>query len=198
MAQSLGVDSAELSTLIRDSFDDRTRGRLGDLHQTVKWLAASLGATPSEAGVHAAVHLRLEMTYSLHRRTWAIPALVALGRAGVPRGLVSDCSAETPEIWSRSPLSPHFEAVSFSCVTTHRKPHPDAYLVALRTLGVEPQDCLYVGDGGSHELTGAMDLGMSAIRFEPPSDGKGEGIDAETGWSRQVPTDLAEVVRYVI
>lgn len=164
MAQTLRVDPQALADMIRDTFDERTRGQLGNLRQTVLWLANRLGSTPTEAAVSAAVELRLEMTRRLHHRTWAVPALVQLGRAGTLRGLVSDCSAETPQIWSRSPLAPHFEALSFSCVTGHRKPEPEAYLAAVHQLGVDPQDCLYVGDGGSHELAGASALGFSAIR----------------------------------
>lgn len=117
------------------------------------------------------------MTVGRHRRTWAIPTLVELGLAGVPRGLVSECSAETPQIWPASPLAPHFEAVSFSCVTGHREPEPEAYLAAIQQLGIDPQHCLYVGDRGSHELTGAAALGFLAIRFNPPPDLEGDSID---------------------
>lgn len=195
MAEVLGVDPDALADLVRHTFDDRTRGRLGDLRHTVHWLARTLGATPSDAAVSAAVELRLEMTIGLHRRTWAIPTLVELAHAGVPRGLVSDCSAETPQIWAASPLAPHFEAVSFSCVTGHRKPEPGAYLAAVRQLGIDPQDCLYVGDGGSHELTGATAIGFLAIRFTPPPTLQGDSIDDEHDWPGDVISDLMDVVR---
>ncbi|MDQ2852981.1 MAG: HAD family hydrolase [Actinomycetota bacterium] len=194
MAQTLGVDPDAMADLVRNTFDDRTRGRLGDLRQTVAWLAARLGGTPSETALAAAVHLRLEMTRSLHRRTWAIPTLVEFARTGTLRGLVSDCSAETPTIWPDSPLAPHFEATSFSCVTGHRKPEPQAYLVAVEQLGVDPQDCLYVGDGGSRELTGAAALGFTAIRFDPPAHLLGDPIDQEHDWYATVISDLSDLI----
>jgi len=33
---------------------------------------------------------------------------------------------------------------------------------------VAPEDCLYVGDGGSHELTGAAAVGMTPVRLAAP------------------------------
>ncbi len=182
MAEMLGVEPDALADLVRRSFDDRTRGRLGDLRETVLFLASRLGATPPSNAIDGAVALRLKMTHALHARTWAVPALDELGRAGILRGLVSDCSAETPAIWAESPLSPHLEAVSFSCHTGYRKPEPGAYLTAARALGVEPSECLFVGDGGSYELTGATALGMSAIRFIPPGESRGDSIDEDANW----------------
>lgn len=157
--------------------------------------AGALGSTPTDAAVRAAVELRLEMIRSLHSQTWAIPVLVELGRAGTLRGLVSDCSAETPELWTDSPLAPYFEAVSFSCTTGHRKAEPEAYLTAAHGLGVDPQDCVYVGDGGSYELTGASALGMSAIRFQPPENLRGDSIDEDSDWTGEVITDLTDLLR---
>lgn len=197
MAETLRVDPDALADLVRDTFDARTRGQLGDLRQTIVWMAKRLGSTPSEAAVSAAIELRLEMTRHLHRQTWAVRALDELGRAGTLRGLVSDCSAETPQIWSESPLAPYFEAMSFSCVTGYRKPEPEAYLVAVERLGVDPRDCLYVGDGGSRELTGATALGFSVIRFEPPVDLQGHPIDQEPDWSGNIITDLMDLVRHM-
>lgn len=197
MAEALDVPPEPLAALVRETFDDRTRGHLGDLRDTVRWLARRLGVTPSDSAVAAAVELRLEMTRSLHERTWAVSVLRDLGSAGVARGLVSDCSAETPEIWADSPLSPHVEAVSFSCVTSHRKPEPEAYLTAVRALGVKPGDCVYVGDGGSYELTGAEALGMRPIRFQPPDDARGYSIDGDVGWSGEVISDLRDLISLV-
>ncbi|USQ79719.1 HAD-IA family hydrolase [Ornithinimicrobium faecis] len=194
MAKTLGVAPEGMATVVRDTFDDRARGNLGDLQETVLSLAQCLGVTPSDAAVASAATLRLEMTRSLHEQTWALSALEDLGAAGVLRGLVTDCTAETPLIWAESSLSPHFEAVSFSCLTGHRKPEPEAYLTAVRALGVSARECLYVGDGGSYELSGAEALGMSAIRFQPSDDMRGDTIDEDQNWSGIVITDLTDLV----
>lgn len=194
MAEALEVAPEALADLVRATFDDRTRGRLGGINETVAWLANELGARPSAEAIATAVELRLEMTLSLHMRTWAVPALAELGQAGILRGLVSDCSAETPAIWAESPLSPYLDAMSFSCVTGYRKPESEAYLAVVRELGVQPRECLFVGDGGSHELSGAAALGMSAIRFAPPDESRGDSIDEDTAWSGETLTDLMDLV----
>jgi putative hydrolase of the HAD superfamily len=35
---------------------------------------------------------------------------------------------------------------------------------------VKPQDCLYVGDGSSHELTGARKVGMHPVQIHVPDE----------------------------
>ncbi|HEU4674997.1 MAG TPA: HAD family hydrolase [Motilibacteraceae bacterium] len=193
MAQVLDVDPGAFAELVRATFDERCRGRLGSLPESVRRLAERLGAHPSDAAVDTAVQLRLELTRSLHRGAWALPVLAALARLGFARGLVSDCSAETPLLWPDSPLAPYLDAVSFSCLTGHRKPEPEAYLTATRALGVDPRECLFVGDGGSRELTGAAALGMTAVRFAPPGHPLGEAVDVDADWVGVELGDLGEL-----
>lgn len=49
------------------------------------------------------------------------------------------------------------------------KPDPAIYLLACRRLGVAPEDCVFVGDGGDRELEGAAAVGMYSPsgRYEP-------------------------------
>lgn len=194
MAVELGVDPRGLAELIRDTFDARTRGALGDLRETVTWLAAQLRGDPSPDAIDSAVDLRLAMNRDLLARTWALPTLETLSRLGVPMGLVTDCSAETPAVWGASPLARYFDAVSFSCITGHRKPEPPAYLAATDSLGIAPEDCLFVGDGSSRELSGAAALRMKPIRFVPSGSGLGEPVDEDVEWTGAVVTDLREIV----
>jgi len=50
------------------------------------------------------------------------------------------------------------------------KPDPRIYHLALERLKVKPQDCLYVGDGSSHELTGARKVGMHPVQIHVPDE----------------------------
>ena len=190
MADALGVDGSDFAAVVRLTFDDRVRGRLGDLEHTLWALAQRLGASPSAPALEQAAQLRLQLTRSLHQQTWALPALTQLRRAGVPCALVTDCSAETPAVWGTSPLRPFMAATSFSCLTGHRKPEPQSYLRVLDRFAADPAACLYVGDGGSDELTGAQALGMSVIRYVGQHDLMGEQIDPDDGWVGPSITDL--------
>lgn len=191
MAADLGVPPDEFASLYRRTYDERARGRLGDLHEAIGALARRLGAEPGEDAVAAAVGRRLDFTLSLHGATWAVPALRAIQRAGLRIGLVSDCTAETPMLWQESPLAAYVEATSFSCDTGIRKPAAEAYLVAVKALDVTPAECIYVDDGAGG-LTGAAELGMRAVRYLPGDPPQGV-IDGEE-WGGETVADLEELL----
>ena len=50
------------------------------------------------------------------------------------------------------------------------KPDPRIYEMAVEGLGVAAEECLYVGDGTSNELTGASRVGMTAVLMRAPHD----------------------------
>ena len=51
-----------------------------------------------------------------------------------------------------------------------KKPDPQIYYLACEQLGVEPNECLYIGDGDSDELSGASQLGMDAVMIRDPNE----------------------------
>lgn len=78
-------------------------------------------------------------------------------------GLVSNCGKDEIASWPDSPLAPCFDTVVFSCDVGLAKPDPAIYRLAATRLGVEPAECLFVGDGGSDELVGARAAGMTPV-----------------------------------
>ncbi len=56
-----------------------------------------------------------------------------------------------------------------SCETGVRKPDPEAWLGAARTLGREPAECFFVDDRQSN-VDGAVAVGMAAARFTSADD----------------------------
>ena len=62
------------------------------------------------------------------------------------------------------------------------------------SLGVQLSDCLFIGDGGSNELTGATNVGMDAVLIRAPDD-------TETGdredWQGRRISSVAEVLTLV-
>jgi len=65
-----------------------------------------------------------------------------------------------------------------------RKPDPEAFLGAARTLGLEPSACLFVDDRGRN-CKGAASVGMRAVKFEGPPALRAElvalGVLPQTG-----------------
>ena len=64
----------------------------------------------------------------------------------------------------QSPLYPLFDVTMISYETGLCKPDPEVYNEMIKKLNVKPEECLYVGDGGSNELYGAQDAGMHALQ----------------------------------
>ncbi len=72
-------------------------------------------------------------------------------------------------------LLAHAEVAVFSVEHRVRKPNPEIYRVALRSLGVEPGDALFVGDRVREDVRGPRAVGMRAVlthefRQEDPGD----------------------------
>ncbi len=100
----------------------------------------------------------------------ALPVLTFLRQAGYATGLISNCPAIVPDLWPESPLAPHVDVVLFSCQVGLSKPDPRIYQLACARLGISPELCLYVGDGSSHELSGAAACGMNAVLLQPTDE----------------------------
>lgn len=113
VASDLGVDPDDLAALFRATFDDRATGRLGDLTSSMIELASRLGSHPGALAIERAVQRRLNLNRSLFQASWALPVLDRLRAVGVPIGVVSDCSAETPAVLARSPLAARVDTTSF-------------------------------------------------------------------------------------
>ena len=90
--------------------------------------------------------------------------LKTLREKGLKVGLITNTFSDERDMILASPLYPLFDAAMISYEQGISKPDPEIYKRALQSLNVTPQECLYVGDGGSHELQAARSLGMQAIQ----------------------------------
>lgn len=93
-----------------------------------------------------------------------IKMLENLKAQNIKIGLISNCTSEEIEGWYTSLLPPYFDDVVFSYEVKDRKPNPSIYLTACSNLGVKPEHCLFIGDGGSNELMGASEVGMRSYQ----------------------------------
>lgn len=81
-------------------------------------------------------------------------------------GLISNADIIDCKYWNLSKLFPFFDDAIFSCHVGLLKPDKRIYELAMHRLNVSPDDCLYVGDGGSEELYGAKSVGMKTVFTE--------------------------------
>jgi len=118
-----------------------------------------------------------------------------LRKSGFKIGLISDCTYEIPLIWEETSLSPHFDNVIFSCNFGIKKPDPRIYHLACKKSKVKPKNCLYIGDGSSRELSGALNVGMFPILIRSPSEKDSVRIDEEN-WDGPRISSLSEISIY--
>jgi putative hydrolase of the HAD superfamily len=124
-----------------------------------------------EGDVEAVMRIRRDWTReSLVPRPDAIPTLDELRRRGHKLGMISACSQDVPDVWEQTPFAGLFDSTVFSCSVGFSKPDPRIYALAAEDLGVEPIECLFVGDGANDELPGAERAGMTAIQLRAPGE----------------------------
>ncbi|MEV4758986.1 HAD family hydrolase [Micromonospora sp. NPDC049559] len=198
VADALGCDPEALVEVLDSSFYLRASGALGDAVATLRWACERAGGHASEAALRAAAVARREAVRADTRlRAEAEDALRALRRRGVRTGVVSDCTHELPAFLPQLPVAPLLDVLVFSVQVGRCKPDPAIYLTACERLGVPPRRCLYVGDGGSQELSGATRAGLTAVRLAAPDLAGHLVFNAETHWRGPTLTSLAEVVDLV-
>jgi len=153
-AERLGDDPATFSERWRGERRNRDTGPLADSFRAVG-VADTL--------VEEFVGMRHDFTRRvLVPRPGAVETLRELRRRGFLLGLISICSEEVALLWEETAFAGLFDTTVFSATCRLRKPDPEIYLLACRELGVEPGECLFVGDGANDELAGAERVGMRA------------------------------------
>lgn len=198
IARLLGCDPAEFVLALDRTFFLRASGALGGERESLRWLCDRLGARPSShALARASVARVAAVRADTKLRADAAPTLRELRRRGLPTGVVSDCGPELPAFLPELPIAPYLDTAVFSVDIGECKPHPRMYLSACRHLAVDPEECLYVGDGGSQELTGAADVGMTAVRLAAPDLDRHLSFHPEPHWTGPTVGSLAEVVRLI-
>ena len=105
--------------------------------------------------------------------------------------LISNCSEEVSATWNSTPFAPLVDTAVLSYDVRLAKPDPRIYQMAVEGLGVAAEECLYVGDGTSNELSGASKTGMTAVLIRAPYDDK-DG--ARESWDGTRISDIREVL----
>jgi putative hydrolase of the HAD superfamily len=194
LAATFGVPPAALVAVLDESFPDRITGQLGSVRQTMRALANRLGVALADEQLDEASTVRRERQEAMFAlRPEALAVIGRLRGDGLRIGLLSDCTSELPDAWSRLPLSRVVDAAVFSCVEGMRKPDPRLFQAVAARLRADPARCLYVGDGGGSELTGASSVGMRAVLLAGPDWRPTRTVGQETGWTGSRIASLTEL-----
>lgn len=92
-----------------------------------------------------------------------LDVLSDIKRNGKSICLISNADIIDVMYWSESPLNNLFNDAIFSYEVGYLKPQTEIYKAALKKMNVDPEECIFVGDGGGDELKGAKELGIKTI-----------------------------------
>jgi len=169
-AQVLGVPPERFIETWIAAGDQAQTGVLPDIAARVRHVARVCGAEPDDRTIERLV--RLEERHMISGSSLypdVLPTLAALAADRRIRvGLVSNASSTAALLFESLGLGPYFGETVFSFQVGVLKPQPAIYLKACEALHVQPEACLFVGDGNGFELDGAAALGMDTVRIERP------------------------------
>ena len=159
--------------------------------------AAACESLRVETDVDEIVGWRLELTRrSLVPRDGLLETLGALRERALRIGLISNCSEEVAQVWADTSFARFFDHAVFSATARLAKPDAAIYRLAADGLGVEPEECLFVGDGANDELRGARDAGMTPVLIH--LDGKDPHWEEVRDWDGLRITSLPQVLDLVV
>ena len=179
-------------------YPQRVRGEFSSLAEGFDYVARRLGTAASDGELVECERVYLEFTRgSLAPLEGVVETLEFLRSDGVRIGLVSNCAADVPRVWSSTALAGYFDYTAFSCDLGTAKPQPEIYFAAIENLGLSPGEILYVGDGSDEELTGAVRCGLKPIlvRVDLTDTYDPHRRDVEL-WSGESIRRIPEVLEY--
>jgi putative hydrolase of the HAD superfamily len=200
MAATLGADEDAFRTEWNRTAIARQTGAVASVEENVRLICRSLELPePSDERIAEALAPRGEMYARwFHPRPGALETLRSLRARELPLGLISMCAPDTPAMWRSSELAGTVDVEVFSSEVGLRKPDAAIYLFACESLDVEPGRCLYCGDGAYGELTGAEDVGMTAVEIRDPAVDVAEQLRPEgEDWAGARIADLRELLTMV-
>jgi len=152
-----------LEVLFTDS-ERRTRGIITDPIEIIRDITDKLGMNIPDETIIELARIRYER-FDLALKNilpHTVNTLMELKKRGKTLILLSNADVCEIKSWAYSPAAPYFDHALFSCHVGYIKPEPEIYEHAVKLSGTHKDQCLFIGDGGSDELTGAKNFGIAA------------------------------------
>lgn len=161
----LGVPREEWNKHLWYYSEDRLRGKIKDPFEIIRKMAHAINPNISEAVIREAANNRINrFKYSLENiDPQTISTLKRLKASGKLLGLISNSDVNEITGWNNSPIKQYFNSTIFSYNVGYIKPEKEIYEICLKELNVLPKESLFVGDGGTDELRGAKEVGMTTV-----------------------------------
>jgi len=196
MASILTVPFDSFRRLWSETAGERSLGIIRTIEANLEYICKQTGVNTDSNKIALANKLRYDfIAGTVKPNTEVIQTLTYLKSQGIKIGLISNCSPETPLIWKDTPFVRLVDEAVFSSSVGLRKPDARIYALAAARLAIKPENCLYIGDGESGELTGAKKAGMHPvlIRATIESEAQSDWID-RNNWDGIIIQSLKEIL----
>ncbi len=198
MASVLSLPPDDFRQAWSDSSKVRNDAARKRCESRIELICNTLGTPRERILIDHAARVRFDyIRQVMEPRPDAVAVISELREKGFKIGLISDCSDEVPVIWPDTPLCQLFDVSVFSCLAGFRKPDPRIYDLAVKQLNVLPEKCLYVGDGGSQELTGALKAGMHPVMIRLDAGSTEKHLASREEWNGPAVGSLREILTIV-
>ena len=164
IAADIGIDERKFREIWDTTDDARTRGErtLEDVIEEILRVNDRFSPELYDRIITKRKQSKIECFHHLHPEI--LPMLQALKEQDMRIGLITNCYFEEQDVIRSSVLFPYFDSVCMSCEIGIKKPDTAIFARCMKELALPPQECLYVGDGGSFELETARSLGMHTMQ----------------------------------
>ena len=161
----LGVSRETVNEALFEGSHDRLTGVISDPASVIADIAARCGASPSGEQCRSAATRRAARFAESLRLTplHILETLDCLRANGKQLALISNADVTEISGWDTSPLAPRFVVALLSCRGRVGRTRSEIYRLCLTKLGARPDECVFVGDGGSNEFVGAREAGIPSI-----------------------------------
>ena len=164
MAKALNIPYPKFRKVMLETIKDKSSGGYYAVEDNILEICRRLGIKVNTSQIEQAVTLHCEFSErTLIIESEVLEALDTLKNGGLLLGLITNCRPPIPSAFLKSPLSQYIDVPVFSCEERIKKPARRIYEITYKRLKIQPQECLYVGDGSGEELTGAAAVGMLPI-----------------------------------
>lgn len=140
-----------------------------------------------ELGEALGKHYILTSPFKTNLFDGAIEVLTELKNRGHRMVVLTNGFEEVQHIKvEKSGLAIFFEQIITSDSMGYKKPHPNAFNIALERVGVEAKDVVMIGDNLEADILGAKGVGIGQIFFNPYATPHNEEVDYEVKTLREI------------
>lgn len=164
ISSDIGISESKFREIWNTTDDDRTLGKRSfeDVIEEILRVNNCYSVDLFEKVVSKRKMSKIECFEHIHPEI--LPLFSKLKEMNIKIGLITNCYFEESDVIRKSVFWDYFDAVCMSCEMGLKKPDIHIFKRCMDELEVQPEECLYVGDGGSFELETAQALGMYALQ----------------------------------